>query len=224
MPHPTVRTTLAAALLLLSTLAIAQFGVDGARRSAERYLAVAAFSRDGLIDQLGFEGFARSDATAAVDALDVDWNDQAARSARAYLDVASFSRTGLIDQLVFEGFTRAQATYGVDAVTGSNAGDASGAADAAWQDQALASAQQYLAVAPFSRTGLIDQLVFEGFTRAQATYGVDAADVDWNAQAVRAARSYLDVMAFSRSGLIDQLTFEGFTPAQAAYGVDHVGE
>jgi len=69
----------------------------------------------------------------------------------------------------------------------------------------------------------IDQLEYEGFTTAQATYGVDYLNVDWNEQAWMSAESYLDYSAFSRSELIDQLEYEGFTTAQATYGVDKAG-
>jgi hypothetical protein len=64
------------------------------------------------------EGFSKADATYAVDALNVDWNEQAAKSAKSYLSHSSFSRQGLIEQLsseAGEGFTHAQAVYGVDA-------------------------------------------------------------------------------------------------------------
>ena len=36
-----------------------------------------------------------------------------------------------------------------------------------------AAAESYLEFSGFSRQGLIDQLVFEGYTQEQATYGVD---------------------------------------------------
>ena len=81
--------------------------------TAQDYLAFAGFSRDGLIDQLEFEGFSTEDATLAVDALGADWFEQAAVSAGEYLDSQTFSRDGLIDQLEFEGFTTEQATHGV---------------------------------------------------------------------------------------------------------------
>jgi hypothetical protein len=75
----------------------------------------------------------------------------------------------------------------------------------------------------FSRSGLISQLEFEGFSSSEATYGTDAQNADWNAQAAKKAASYLRTSAFSRSGLISQLEFEGFTRAQAEYGVNSVG-
>ena len=89
---------------------------QNAREKAESYLSTMAFSRSGLIKQLEFEKFETVDAEYAVDAIDVDWNEQAAKKAQSYLDTMSFSRGSLIDQLVFEGFTDSQATYGVDAV------------------------------------------------------------------------------------------------------------
>ena len=91
------------------------------------------------------------------------------------------------------------------------------------QSNAKKSATSYLKYSAFSRTGLIDQLEFEGFSTADATYGVDAQNADWNAQAAKSAKSYLKYSAFSRTGLIDQLVFEGYTQAQAEYGVGTTG-
>jgi hypothetical protein len=91
------------------------------------------------------------------------------------------------------------------------------------QANALEKALQYLAYSAFSRQGLIDQLKYEGFSDADATYGADSAGADWNQQAALKAQEYLDYTSFSRSGLIEQLQFEGFTLAQATYGADAVG-
>lgn len=91
-------------------------GQKNARESAESYIEFSGFSRQGLIDQLEFEDYSTEDAEYAVDAIDVDWNEQAARSAEAYLEFTSFSREGLIDQLLFEGYTQEEAEYGVTAV------------------------------------------------------------------------------------------------------------
>mgnify|MGYP002628163739 CR=1 FL=1 len=87
------------------------------------------------------------------------------------------------------------------------------------ESNARESASSYLNFSNFSRTGLIDQLEFEGFTPAEAEYGVDAVGADWNEQAAGSAESYLDFSAFSRSGLVDQLEFEGFTAEEAEFGV-----
>jgi len=89
---------------------------ENARRSAEEYLRFGSFSREGLIRQLEFEGYERSDATYGVDATSTDWNVQAALKAQEYLDYSAFSKEGLRDQLIFEGFTPGQAQYGLEAV------------------------------------------------------------------------------------------------------------
>lgn len=87
-------------------------------RSAEQYLSMSGFSRAGLIDQLSSEygnGYSVSDATVAVDSLNVDWNQQAVRSAQQYLEMTGFSCSGLIEQLSSEygnKYTRSQASYG----------------------------------------------------------------------------------------------------------------
>lgn len=89
-----------------------------ATRSAKQYLSMTGFSREGLIEQLSSqygESYARSDAIAAVDSLNVDWNENAARSARQYLEMTGFSCSGLIEQLsssAGERYTRSQAEYG----------------------------------------------------------------------------------------------------------------
>lgn len=84
-------------------------------------------------------------------------------------------------------------------------------------------AESYLSVMGFSKTGLIDQLKFDGFSTADATYGVEHIVVNWDEQAAKKAKSYMDVMAFSANGLIGQLIFDGFTEKQAAYGAYMVG-
>ena len=189
--------------------------------TARSYLRFMSFSRQGLIEQLEYEGFTTSDATYGVDAQNADWFEQAVLTAENYLDVMSFSRTGLIDQLIYEGFTSAEATHGADSAFAS--ADASGGGETASQANARESAASYLSFMAFSRTGLIDQLEYEGYSTADATYGVDAQNADWNQQAALKAEEYLDFMSFTRSELIDQLLYEGFTQSEATYGANMVG-
>lgn len=89
---------------------------ENARRSAEAYLRFGLFSRAGLISQLEFQGYERSDASYGVDATSTDRNIQAALKAQEYLDYSAFSKEGLRDQLIFEGFTPSQVHYGLKAV------------------------------------------------------------------------------------------------------------
>lgn len=91
------------------------------------------------------------------------------------------------------------------------------------EKNALRSVEQYLRVSSFSESGLKQQLMFEGFSEADARYGVEHSEADWNKQAARAAEQYLRTQSFSRSGLIEQLQFEGFTRSQAEFGADAVG-
>jgi len=91
------------------------------------------------------------------------------------------------------------------------------------QKNAREKAQQYLDYSAFSRQGLIDQLIYEGFSEADAEYGTDAINADWSEQAALKAKQYLDYSAFSKKGLIDQLLYEGFTKKQAEYGVSTTG-
>jgi hypothetical protein len=91
------------------------------------------------------------------------------------------------------------------------------------QVNARRTAANYLSISPFSRSGLIEQLEFEGFNTADATYGVDAQKANWKEQAAKAAKNYLKLTSFSRSGLIEQLEFEGFTLEEATFGVDSTG-
>lgn len=89
-----------------------------AARTAKRYLEMSGFSRRGLIQQLSSdagEGYEVADATAAVDSLNVDWNEQAVRSAKQYLEMSGFSCKGLIQQLsssAGEKYSKDEATYG----------------------------------------------------------------------------------------------------------------
>jgi hypothetical protein len=95
-------------------------GQKNARESAESYLDLGAFSRNGLIKQLSSsygEGFSKAEAIYAVNHVDVNWNEEAVEAAKGYLETGSFSRNGLIQQLSSsygDGFTHAQAVYGVN--------------------------------------------------------------------------------------------------------------
>ena len=122
-----------------SPASTATTGEQNALESAQSYLRYMSFSRDGLIDQLEYEGFTTSEATYAVDNCGADWNEQALESANSYLSHMAFSYTGLIDQLEYEGFTTEQATYAVDSC------------GADWNEQAAKSAESYLSHMSFSR-------------------------------------------------------------------------
>ena len=91
------------------------------------------------------------------------------------------------------------------------------------KSNAVNMAKSYLDYTAFSKSGLIEQLKYEGFNNANATYAVNQISVDWKKQAVKMAKSYLNYSSFSRSGLIEQLIFEGFSNEDATHAVDEAG-
>lgn len=186
-------------------------GQKNALDSAKSYLRLMAFSYDGIIKQLEYEGFSNSEASYAADNCGADWNEQALKSAKSYLDVMAFSYDRLIKQLEYDGFTHEQAVYGAD-----NCGMNS-------NDQVLESALLYLKTSAFSYSGLIKQLEYEGFSHEDAVSAAERCGADWNEQAAKSAKEYLSFMDFTKSELIDQLQYEGFTYEQAVYGAEANG-
>ena len=91
------------------------------------------------------------------------------------------------------------------------------------QKNAVKKAKSYLGYTAFSHDGLVDQLVYEQFSYADAVYGADNSGANWNEQAAKKAKSYMDYSAFSRGSLIEQLIHEKFTQAQAEYGATVAG-
>lgn len=86
------------------------------------------------------------------------------------------------------------------------------------QENALGTAEQYLAYTAFSHSGLVEQLQFEGYSTEDAKFAADNCGADWNQQAIMKAAEYLNFTNFSRAGLVQQLEYEGFTAEQAEYG------
>jgi len=91
------------------------------------------------------------------------------------------------------------------------------------QKNAVRKAKSYISFSGFSRDGLVTQLEYEQFSRADAEYGADHSGANWNEEAAQKAKSYMDMMGYSRDGLIQQLLYEKFTQAQAEYGANSVG-
>ena len=73
-----------------------------------------AFSYDGLVSQLEFEGFSHEDAIFAVENCGADWNEQAIKKAKSYMRSGSWSKERLVSQLEYSGFTHEQAVYGAE--------------------------------------------------------------------------------------------------------------
>ena len=134
-------------------------GQRNALKKAKEYLNFSAFSHDGLIGQLEYEGFTSEEATYGADNCGADWNEQALKKAKSYFEFSSFSYSGIIEQLEYEKFSSEQATYAAD-----NCG-------VDWNEQAVKKAKSYLEFSSFSKDSLIQQLEYEGFTHDQAVHG-----------------------------------------------------
>ena len=136
---------------------------ERAVETAKSYLRHTAFSYEGLVDQLEYEGYSETEAEYGAKNCGADWDTQAVEKAKSYLKHTAFSYEGLKDQLEYEGFTEQQAEYGVEHC------------NANWKEQAVKKAKSYLKSFDYSRGRLIDQLECEGFTYEQASYGAKQA-------------------------------------------------
>ena len=97
----------------------------------------------------------------------------AVKSAISYIKYMAFSYEGLISQLEYEKYSHEDAVYGAEKFTSAQAQYGADNCGADWMEQAVKSAKSYLTYMSFSRSGLIDQLEYEGFTHEQAVYGVE---------------------------------------------------
>lgn len=93
----------------------------------------------------------------------------------------------------------------------------------AGQKNAYQSALSYLDSGAFSKSGLVEQLEYEKYSKDDAEWAVDHLDVNWKEEAVKSAKEYLASDSFSHDGLVEQLEYEGFTAEQAEYGVSQAG-
>lgn len=89
-------------------------------------------------------------------------------------------------------------------------------------ENALNNAYSYLDYTSFSKPGLYDQLIYEGYPEDAAQYAVDNVNTDWKENALQTAINYLEYTSFSDQGLYDQLIYEGYTSEQAQYAIDNL--
>ena len=70
----------------------------------------------------------------------------------------------------------------------------------------------------YSRSTLLTQLQYDGFSAEEATYGADNCGADWNMQATVAATHLVASGITDKDGLVAQLQALGFTADEAVYG------
>jgi pyruvate/2-oxoglutarate dehydrogenase complex dihydrolipoamide acyltransferase (E2) component len=149
--------------------------------------------------------------------------DAAAKEAKAKADAEAKAKADAAAKAKADADAAAKAAKAEADAAAKAAAEAAAKAGTVSQQNALRKAESYLEFTSFSRTELIDQLEYNKFSVADATWAVDRVTVNWNEQAVKKAKSYLEFTSFSRAELIDQLLYNGFTPAQAEYGVSKTG-
>lgn len=93
------------------------------------------------------------------------------------------------------------------------------------EEEVVLYAQAYLDSYPYSRSKLIEILQDLGYSKTDATYGVDHCGANWNDLASQMAKKLLDFgkYGFAKCDLVKQVEEWGFTHEQAVYGVDHCG-
>lgn len=96
---------------------------DDAVSKAKSYISFSGFSRNGLVDQLEFDGFTKEEAEYGADNCGADWNEMAVKKAKSYLSFTDFTETELINQLEYEGFTNEQIAYALDVLNNSSASE-----------------------------------------------------------------------------------------------------
>ena len=131
------------------------------------------YSYDGLIDYLLYNEFTEEEAAYAADHCGADWNQHALETANRYIRDQHPSKDGVEGYLAYQKYSHEEIEYALSQITIDS------------DDAATETAKSYLrSMRGTSRQGLIDQLIYEGFTGEEAANAVDACDVDWNEQAV----------------------------------------
>jgi flagellar biosynthesis GTPase FlhF len=139
---------------------------EAERQAEEEAEAAAEAEEERLAEEQRLAEEAAAAEAAAAEAVRIGTVAQqnAYRSAVSYLNYTAFSRSGLIGQLEYEEYSTGDAEFAIARL------EAEGGVD--WNAQAAQKAADYLAYSSFSRSGLISQLLYEGFTAEQAEYGV----------------------------------------------------
>ncbi|MBR1971664.1 MAG: Ltp family lipoprotein [Clostridia bacterium] len=83
-------------------------------KKASWYVENTSSSRMEIIAILRKMEYPMEDCLAAIDSLNVNWNNQAKKAADNYLKIAKFNKDELVSQLQFDGFTLEEAQFGAN--------------------------------------------------------------------------------------------------------------
>ena len=168
------------------------------------------YIKDGLVD-FKFSGYVKVNGTTyKVTEGKVDVSNPVATGAPATQTVTQGSNDGTVTGTTET--SQAQQPQGQEFAEGTEA-----------QQDAMASAVDYINQMAFSRDWLIAQLVSDGVDTNDAAWAADHCGADWNDQAYKKAEEYLRLTSFNHKDMVDQLIFEGFTADQAEYGATKAG-
>lgn len=92
------------------------------------------------------------------------------------------------------------------------------------EQDALDHALELLETIPYSREGLISQMVHDGYAEAAAAAAVDRTGLDWKEQAVKSAEEYVKYLPMSRTGVAQMLEYDRFTPDEVAYAMEQLND
>lgn len=87
----------------------------------------------------------------------------------------------------------------------------------------VSAAANHMSLFAYSRSGLIYQLISDGYTETEAVNAADTCGANWYTNAVAAAGSHLSTMFYSRASMVSQLQYDGFSSDESAYGADNCG-
>lgn len=118
--------------------------------------------KESMITVLTFWGFSKEDAEAGIELADIDWDKQAIKTAETQAQRFPDTRKGLIRSLQSGGYSAEQAEKAVNE------------ANIDWNDMVVRHGKSYLNAFPdWTRSKLIEQLVYEGWTYQEAQYSAD---------------------------------------------------
>lgn len=185
------------------------------------YVDIRGTSYNAVFNELtgSYEQFTASEAKAALERANIDWNAEAVEAAQERIDRDSGKSafevfTNLTSNYNFGGFTDAQAQFGIDNAT------------VDWNLQAAKMRDRYLGQSTaFSKARMARQLPLHGFKKTEIDYALENAPQNtWRDQAVRFAQKYTLSHEPSRTELINELVRrEDFTLEEAEYAADKVG-